>query len=110
MFGSALTWNKVSARDVSVGVVPEGASNPFAISQERPVSTSGISPELVLICVVVPIHLVVLPFSACVVARGFSLMLMDCSSIVAVGLVCLCTVMVFSCNVVCHNPDVATRG
>ena len=112
VLGSAPTWKRVSARDASVGVVPDGASSPFAASQASPVPTSGMSPVLLLICVAAPVRLVVLPFSVWVGAMGFSLILglVDCSGVDTVGLDFLCAVKVFSCNVVCRSPSVATGG
>ena len=97
VFGSALTWKRVSANDASVGVVPDGASSPFTASQERPVSALGMSPVLVLVCAAAPVRLVVLPFSTCAGAVGFSLMVVVFySSVSAAGFDLLCTVMVFS--------------
>ena len=72
---STPTWKRVLARDTSVGVVPNGASSPFAASQASPVSVSGMSPILVLVCIAAPVRLVILPFSACIEATGFSLVL-----------------------------------
>ena len=63
---------------------------------------------LVLVGATTPVRLVILPFSICEGAEGFSFTV--CSSVVAVGFDLLCVGMAFSERVVCRKPNVATGG
>lgn len=82
---------------------------PFVASQERPVSASGMmSTMLLLVGTTMPVRLVILPFSICEGAEGFSFTV--CYSIVAVGFDLLCIGMAFSEKVVCCKPNVATSS
>ena len=62
---------------------------------------------LVLVVATTPVRLVILPFSVCEGAEGFSFTV---CSIVAVGFDLLCVGMPFSERVVCRKPNVATGG
>ena len=64
VLGSAPTWNSASASVTSIGVVPDGASSPLASSHVQPDAASGMSPLALLVSAAVPVHLVLLPFSA----------------------------------------------